>query len=147
MPPKNRSTPQPKEEIPVIGSSCTWRESELVHFNVNVRRDVEVRKMIPDKFFRFEHLEGYQQCIFLFSLVELMIGKAELCALSEADVMNKLVVNKLRNSSHTVFNSFLQILLKQPELRQKNLSQKRKRTEKHESNTSTAGLKTLAKNG
>jgi hypothetical protein len=62
IPPRNRNTPQPKEEVPVIGSSCTWRDSELEHFKVTVRRDVEAREMIPDKFFSFGHLEGYQEC-------------------------------------------------------------------------------------
>ena len=58
-----------------------------------------------------------------------MVGKAELCALSEDEAMNESVVNKLRNSSRLVFSSFLQILSKQPESRRTNLSQKRKRTE------------------
>jgi hypothetical protein len=34
----------------VIGSSYTWRHSELEDFKVNVRREADVREMIPDKF-------------------------------------------------------------------------------------------------
>src|SRR5438045_2461031 len=61
------STPQPRPEIPVIGSSCTWRDSELDHFNVKVRREVDVLDVIPEKFFDFKHLDDYNDCIFLAS--------------------------------------------------------------------------------
>ena len=52
-----KRTPEPKQQIPVIGSSCTRKESELDQFKVKVCRDVDVRGMIPEKFFSFEHLE------------------------------------------------------------------------------------------
>jgi hypothetical protein len=57
-------TPQreKRKEVPVIGSSCTWKQDELDHFGVEVKRDVDVRKMIPEQFFRFEHLEEYAEC-------------------------------------------------------------------------------------
>jgi hypothetical protein len=57
-------TPQGKnkEEIDVIGSSCTWRQTQLDDFKVDVERDVAVRDMIPDRFFRFDHLEKYSAC-------------------------------------------------------------------------------------
>jgi hypothetical protein len=51
-----------KNEVPVIGSSCTWKRDELDHFKVNIERDVDVQTMIPGKFFAFDHLEEYSEC-------------------------------------------------------------------------------------
>ena len=78
---KEQRTPQPKEpEPPVIGSSCTWRDTELDHFKVKVERDVDVRKMIPDRFFSFDNLENYKECI-LSPLDWLMVRQSgALCA-------------------------------------------------------------------
>ena len=53
-----------KEEVKVIGSGCTWRRTELDHFKVALDRDVDVRAMIPQRFFEFENLEGYAECTF-----------------------------------------------------------------------------------
>lgn len=50
------------KEVPVIGSSCTWKRDELDHFKVTIERDIDVRTMIPDKFFEFDHFEGYSEC-------------------------------------------------------------------------------------
>jgi hypothetical protein len=62
-----KTPPRQKEEnMPVIGSSCTWRDTELERFQVRVVRDVDMRQMIPEKFFEFGHLEEYEQCILLF---------------------------------------------------------------------------------
>jgi hypothetical protein len=57
-------TPQrvEKKEILVIGSSSTWKRDELKHFKVKIDKDVDVIKMIPSKFFVFDHLEEYTQC-------------------------------------------------------------------------------------
>jgi hypothetical protein len=64
--PKKTTIPQPKDpDISVIGSSCTWKDAELESFMVKVERDVDVRKMIPEKFFKFDHLETYKDCLFL----------------------------------------------------------------------------------
>jgi hypothetical protein len=63
---RKQRTPQPKEKesvIRVIGSSCTWKDAELDHFNVKLKRDVDVRKVIPGKFFNFDRLEDYNDCI------------------------------------------------------------------------------------
>ena len=67
---REKRTPQPKEqeeeeEVPVIGSSCTWRDAELEQFKVRVKRDVDVREMIPEKYFDFDHLPDYIDCIVL----------------------------------------------------------------------------------
>jgi hypothetical protein len=60
---REKTTPQPKEpDISVIGSSCTWKDSELERFNVELVRDIDVRKMIPEKFFNFDHLKNYKNC-------------------------------------------------------------------------------------
>ena len=62
-----------KKEVPVIGSSCTWKQDELDHFNVRIERDVDVLSMIPDKFFDFGHLAEYQECFFSLPRSVLMI--------------------------------------------------------------------------
>jgi hypothetical protein len=61
---RGSKTPPKQEEqkIPIIGSSCTWRDAELDHLRVKVRRDVDVREFILDKFFEFDHLEEYDEC-------------------------------------------------------------------------------------
>src|SRR5579859_4973930 len=111
-------TPQREEtkEIPVIGSSCTWRENELDHFGVEVKRDVDVWEMIPEKFFDFEHLEEYAECR-LPSWKTLMIGKKELCALSEKDVENPNLINRIRNNSRSSFDALRKIIQTQSDLR------------------------------
>ncbi len=43
-------TPSPKR-IDVIGSSCTWGETELERFQVKIRHDVDPKEMIPEGFF------------------------------------------------------------------------------------------------
>ena len=57
-------TPQggSKEDVQVIGSSCTWKRDKLDHFKVTIERDVDVRTMIPERFFAFDHLEEYLEC-------------------------------------------------------------------------------------
>ena len=48
-----------KQEMAVIGSSSTWNQDELHLFRVKVIGDVDVREMIPDKFFDFSALQNY----------------------------------------------------------------------------------------
>jgi hypothetical protein len=55
----------------------------------------------------------------------LIVGKRELCALSESEATDPLYVRKIRNLSGLVFGSLCQILEKQPRKRKENLSQKR----------------------
>jgi len=43
----------------VVGSSSTWTQEELDLFHVRVERDVDVREMIPEKFFDFSTLKNY----------------------------------------------------------------------------------------
>lgn len=43
----------------MVGSSSTWAQDELDLFHVRVEGDVDVREMIPDKFFDFSSLENY----------------------------------------------------------------------------------------
>lgn len=59
---------QLEEKIPVIGSSCTLRDAELEHLKVKVTRDVDVRELIPEKFFAFGHLPEYEECSVLLLL-------------------------------------------------------------------------------
>jgi hypothetical protein len=44
---------------PLIGSSSTWRNDQLDRFIVE-QRVVDVRRMIPEKWFHFEQLDEYQ---------------------------------------------------------------------------------------
>ena len=59
---KNTRTPTPQP--PAVGSSCTWRDKELYRFKVTVQRNVQPNgDMIPPKFFCFDGVPGYEQCI------------------------------------------------------------------------------------
>jgi hypothetical protein len=120
-----KTPPRQVEKIPIIGSSCTWRDEELDHLKVKVLTDVDVRELIPEKFWRFDHLEYYEECIHPPS-VFLIVGKDELCALSEEDLKSREVVNRILNPSQTIFQSLQQVMLLQPEVRKLNLSRKRK---------------------
>src|SRR5947207_563480 len=64
----DQMTPQPKEKIQIIGSSCTWNASELEHFKITLRTDVNVYEMIPERFFNFDHFEDYKDCIYILDL-------------------------------------------------------------------------------
>lgn len=59
-------TPQQVEKVEkdslIIGSSSTWTRADLDHFNVRIEKDVDVKRMIPQKFFTFDHLERYTHC-------------------------------------------------------------------------------------
>ena len=57
----------------------------------------------------------------------LIAGKEELCAPSEEDLLNPFAVNSLQNRSWSTFESLKQIIRQQPELRQINLSRKRRK--------------------
>jgi len=46
-------------ERPVIGSSSTWRQEQLDRFLVE-QRPLDVKEMIPEKWFEFGQLENYQ---------------------------------------------------------------------------------------
>jgi hypothetical protein len=117
---------QEDEKIPVVGSSCTWRDAELDHLKVKVQRDVDVRELIPEKFWRFEHLKYLKNVLSLNLFDVLMVGKDELCALSEEDLTNEETVNLIRNPSRAIFQSLREIFSLQPEARKLNLSRKRK---------------------
>jgi hypothetical protein len=62
---REKTPQQVQKETPIVGSSSTWKREELDHFNVMIKKDVDVSRMIPEKFFAFDHLEEYLQCLFL----------------------------------------------------------------------------------
>lgn len=66
-----------------------------------------------------------------------MLGKEELCALSEKDVHDTKIVRRIRNGSVVVFGSLRQILARQTEERLLNLSEKRKQTGSQPTDDST----------
>jgi hypothetical protein len=120
-------TPQvEKKEILVIGSASTWKLDELQHFNVKIEKDVDVTKMIPQRYFAFDHLERYTRCLFP-RRSSLIVGKEQLCALSDKDVENERVVNRIENNSFMVFVSLLQLFQVQSDLGQANITRKRPR--------------------
>ena len=55
--PRKPETPQ----IPVIGSGSTWGEDELDMFKVTVEGNMDVKQMIPEKWFDFGGLEHYRE--------------------------------------------------------------------------------------
>ena len=62
-----KRTPPPKPpKIEVIGSSCTWGDEQLTTFKVDVKskRDVNPIEIIPEKFFKFDHLNRFSKCLF-----------------------------------------------------------------------------------
>ena len=63
-----------------------------------MQREVDVKAFIPEKFFDFEHLEEYDNCIRHSRSGGLTASKNELCALSKEDVKNPVIVNKNRNT-------------------------------------------------
>ena len=56
--PRTPSKPRIPER-PVIGSSCTWTKDELDRFLVE-QTVLEVKEMIPEKWFDFGQVENYQ---------------------------------------------------------------------------------------
>ena len=55
----------------------------------------------------------------------LIVGKNQLCTLSERDVENQSLVNRIPNKSSSVFLALLDIFRTQSDLRQANISRKR----------------------
>jgi hypothetical protein len=54
-----RTPKKPKlPEKPVIGSSSTWKEEQLVQFNVQ-QGLIDVKRMIPEKYFNFDVFGRY----------------------------------------------------------------------------------------
>jgi hypothetical protein len=52
-----------------LGSSSTWRKSEIDQLHVEIERDVNAIDMIPERFFDVENLPGYKQCNVLLILL------------------------------------------------------------------------------
>src|SRR2546421_12616491 len=63
-----RTTKKPiRKAKSIIGSSSTWKEDELFFFKVKVE-DVIPKDVIPEKWFDFGRLNGYQEGIIHASL-------------------------------------------------------------------------------
>jgi hypothetical protein len=58
-PTKPKTKPDPK----VIGSSSTWKDDELELFRVSLRDAASPKEIIPEKWFDFSRLKGYQEGI------------------------------------------------------------------------------------
>jgi hypothetical protein len=55
-------------ETPLIGSSSAWTKDQLDRFMVE-QRVLDVRKMIPEKWFDFGELDSYQSCFSPFTIL------------------------------------------------------------------------------
>ena len=62
-------TPELSQKALTMSSSCTWGDVEFDHLKVDIQRDVNVREMIPEKFFSFEKLESYAECMRVLILI------------------------------------------------------------------------------
>jgi hypothetical protein len=56
-----------KEEVLVIGGSCTRKREHLDHFGVVIEKDFNVRRMIPDTFLRLNILRSILNVIPCFN--------------------------------------------------------------------------------
>jgi hypothetical protein len=56
-------TTPPLSDPSKLRSSCTWSHDEVDRLNINVQRDVNVTKMIPVKFFKFQRLHLHEEGI------------------------------------------------------------------------------------
>jgi hypothetical protein len=56
------TTPKKRNpERPLIGSGSTWKEEQLVLFNVDVNKEAtDAKRLIPEKWFEYGSLEDYQ---------------------------------------------------------------------------------------
>ena len=78
-----------ENDIPSVGSSCTWKQDQLDLLHVKVEREVSVKEMIPPEFFVFERLEWYEKCnypLFVCLLMAVVVVCVCVCGWGEADL-------------------------------------------------------------
>ena len=118
----------------VVGSSSTWTQEELDLFHVRVERDVDVREMIPEKFFDFSTLKNYHAgtavVTIWYYLVVLIVARKKLVLVQRADLGKVNVLIDKAGWFSWAFSSLHKLLsFKKTDPRIDNLSQTR--SEKH----------------
>jgi hypothetical protein len=115
-------------ERPLIGNSSTWRNDELDRFMVE-QRVLDVRRMIPEKWFDFGKLDNYQSCTkptSVFGRERLIIVRDQITSVTSDEITNnRVIVQKAPHFISTFRN--LQDLrrLNVTDTRQDNLAEKR----------------------
>jgi hypothetical protein len=128
---KKRIKPQPQTpskpritERPLIGSSCTWNKGELDRFLVN-QRVLEVKNMIPERYFEFGQVEGYQSSSKPFQML-LTVARDEITSVQKDEINNTRVVMKKTPFFSNSFRNLRHICeLNITDTRLENLAEKR----------------------
>jgi len=125
------STPKrtQRPETPVIGSSSTWNDDQLDLFKVTEAEEVDIKRMIPEKWFDYGTLENYQYSTSsLFS--QLTLARDNLLSVEPADLSDNKVLLRKAQQLYGAFRTLRKIQkLKVTDSRKENLSEKRH--EKH----------------
>jgi len=125
------STPKrtQRPEKPVIGSSSTWNDDQLDLFKVTEAEEVDIKRMIPEKWFDYGTLENYQYSTSsLFS--QLTLARDNLLSVEPADLSDNKVLLRKAQQLYGAFRTLRKIQkLKVTDARKENLSEKRH--EKH----------------
>ena len=125
------STPKrtQRPEKPVIGSSSTWNDDQLDLFKVTEAEEVDIKRMIPEKWFDYGTLENYQYSTSsLFS--QLTLARDNLLSVEPADLSDNKVLLRKAQQLYGAFRTLRKIQkLKVTDSRKENLSEKRH--EKH----------------
>lgn len=123
-PRKPKAKPDPK----VIGSSSTWKDDELELFRVSLRDVASPKEMIPEKWFDFSRLKGYQEGIHnsRFSSAGLMVGRDILLSMREQDVFDHQKIRRTEWFNFAFLNLRSLMTLKTTGTRRSRLAAKRR---------------------
>jgi len=109
---------------PLIGSSCTWKQEELDRFLVE-QSVIEVKAMIPDKFFEFREVAKYQSSNNPIHTL-LTIARDEITSVQTDEIKNNGVVSEKAPHFNYTFQNLRQIRgLNVTHARRENLAAKR----------------------
>ena len=91
-------------ERPVIGSSSTWRKEHLDRFLVE-QSVLEVKTMIPEKWFEFRQLENYQSGKQSLFQKWLTVVHDQITSVQPNEIKsNRVILQKAPNFTHTFWN-------------------------------------------
>jgi hypothetical protein len=100
--PRTPSKPRTPER-PVIGSSSTWRKEQLDRFLV-AQSVLEVKTMIPEKWFEFGQLENYQSGNKPFQKW-LTVVRDQITSVQPNEIKsNRVILQKAPHFTHTFWN-------------------------------------------
>ena len=119
-----------RPEKPIIGSSSTWNDDQLDLFKVTVAGDVDVKRMIPEKWFDYGTLENYQSSASSLFIQLTLVAHDNLVSVELADLSDDNALFKKSQRLYGAFKTLRKLLkLKVTDSRKENLSEKRH--EKH----------------